>query len=54
MKAKQISLANLTPSYVRWMNQASACKRISSAAKRWIAHPLAGLPGHSFHRMNVG
>jgi hypothetical protein len=54
VKAKQISLANLTPSYVRGMNRASACKRISSPAIRWINIPLQGWHKHSFNVINDG
>jgi len=52
VKAKQISLANLTPSYGLGMNQASACKRISSPAFRWISLPLGGRDKHSSNVVN--
>jgi hypothetical protein len=52
VKAKQISLANLTPSYVLGMNQASACKCISSTTFRWITIPFSEGDQHSPKVMN--
>ena len=52
MKAKQISQANLTSSYVLKMNQASACKRVSSTPWRWITSPFQEGDKHLLKVMN--
>jgi hypothetical protein len=52
VKAKQISHANLTPSYVLRMNQASACKRVSSTPLRWITSPFQEGDKHLPKAMN--
>jgi hypothetical protein len=52
VKAKQISQANLTSSYVLRMNQASACKGVSSPAWRWITSPFQEGDKHLLKAMN--
>ena len=52
MKAKQISQANLTSSYVLRINQASACMRVSSTTWRWITSPFQEWDKHLLKAMN--
>jgi hypothetical protein len=52
MKAKQISQANLTSSYVLKANQASACKRVSFTTWRWITSPFQEGDKHLLKAMN--
>jgi hypothetical protein len=52
VKAKQTSHANLTPSYVLKVNQASACKRVSYTPWRWITSPFQEWDKHLLKAMN--